>query len=224
MKTQRTIGTAQCECDTKVCTSPAKRLVIDNHILDDIPLGKTIKLVVEEDVPPKRELVVPDDAVWQRDMLDRKMSWCLSHHTRGIVGKVTQPLEANNNWHAVAFQEDGDHEHLLCGSEIEAKRFIYEHLANDNMAGFSWKEAEPDWSRYECVIARIRYRDYDWQEMSANLLDTNSSKTLNQVIAYYRVRKKCTIVTKTLLLGQLPDGSVEIIDRWEKPAEEEKGN
>lgn len=186
-----------------------------------LPDGTKAELAVYVDSPPKRELVTPTDAVWQRDMLDRKMSWCLSHHTMGIVGKVTQPLEINNDWHAVVFQEDGNHEHLLCGSEIEAKRFIYEHLADTNTAGFSWKTPEPDWSRYECVTAWRRYADRQWRKNSTlfpNIAD------IGDILDYHEQSKKGVIesgsVNLALIEGRLPDGSVEIIDRWEKGKKE----
>ena len=186
------------------------------EVMAYLPDGTKAELAVYVDVPPKRELVTPTDAVWQRDMLDRKMSWCLSHHTMGIVGKVTQPLEINNDWHAVVFQEDGNHEHLLCGSEIEAKRFIYEHLADTNTAGFSWKKTEPDWSRYDVVTLWYVANNHWVHFRTAHAL---SNKIMQELFLEPFETLKKQRYDAVLLEGRLSDGSVETIDRWP----EEKG-
>lgn len=184
-----------------------------------LPDNTKVELAVYEEVPPKRKLVAPDDMVWQRDMLDRKMSWCLSHHTMGIVGKVTQPLEANNDWHAVVFKEDGDHEHLLCESEFGAKQFIYRGLADDNIAGFYWKEPKLDWSRYECVT--LWYKGLDsWVHFRTT--SVMSIKHMRELFLepFENFKKH---YPKLLLEGRLLDGTTEIIDWWERP-EGENGN
>lgn len=220
MRTQRTIGTARCECDTKVCTAPAKRLVIDNHILDDIPLGKTIKLIIEEEIQPKRKLVVPEGVLWRRNFMrpaKEGAEYWLSVKDGGLLGFV---------------REDGNKYFWKAGCDDtyggwrttrgEADRAVYETFANLNQHGFSWKTIEPDWSRYECVRA---WRRYDAWYANAQWIasETGTAEDIIKRIKYFHAESKSlSSVNLAFIEGRLPDGSMEIIDRWER-SEEEKG-
>lgn len=226
MRTQRTIGTARCECDTKVCTAPAKRLVIDNHILDDIPLGKKIKLIIEEEIQhrcrnlrTKRKLVVPEGVLWRRNFMrpaKEGAEYWLSVKDGGLLGFV---------------REDGNKYFWKAGCDDtyggwrttrgEADRAVYETFANLNQHGFSWKTIEPDWSRYECVTAwrRCTESNIRWQWERRNFPNHIDKEILYD---YFQNSKYLSDVNMAIIEGRLPDGSMEIIDRWER-SEEEKG-
>jgi hypothetical protein len=192
-------------------------LVIDNHILDDIPLGKTIKLIIEEEIQPKRKLVVPEGVLWRRNFMrpaKEGAEYWLSVKDGGLLGFV---------------REDGNKYFWKAGCDDtyggwrttrgEADRAVYETFANLNQHGFSWKTPEPDWSRYDVVTAWRRYEDGQWR----NNYKTNSDE-VKVLLAYHEQSKTGTTgigkITLAFIEGRLPDGSVEIIDRWEK----EKGN
>lgn len=184
-----------------------------------LPDGTKAEIAIYEDVPSKRELVVPENAVWQRDLLTScNVTWCLSHGTANICGKVIQPRCNNERWHAVVFKKDGNHEHLLCESECGAKQFIYQRLADTNVAGFSWKEPEPDWSRYE-VLTLWYVANNHWVHFRTAHASPN--KIMQELFLEPFETLKKQRYDAVLLEGRLPDDSVEIIVRW---PEEEKGN
>ena len=181
-----------------------------------LPDGTKAELAVYVDSPPKRELVVPEGISWQRNLMRHKtkgQEYLLSINDGSLIGSVR---EYDDKW----FWRVGYYG--MSGWRItrgEADRAIYEAFADLNRHGFSWKTPEPDWSRYDVVTAWRRYEDGQWR----NNYKTNSDE-VKGLLAYHEQSKTGTTgigkITLAFIEGRLPDGSVEIIDRWEK---EEKG-
>lgn len=179
-----------------------------------LPDGTKAELAVYVDSPPKRELVVPEGISWQRNLMRHKtkgQEYLLSINDGSLIGSVR---EDDDKWFWRAGYYDMSGWRLTRG---EADRAIYEAFADLNRHGFSWKTPKPDWSRYEVVTAWRRHISGEWYSESRNLPD---ALDLVIVKAFFNNAKDILGCYVSVIEGRLPDGSVEIIDRWEK---EEKG-
>ena len=175
-----------------------------------LPDGTKAELAVYTDVPSKRELVVPEGISWQRNLMRHKtkgQEYLLSINDGSLIGSVR---EYDDKWFWRVGYYGMSGWRLTRG---EADRAIYEAFADLNRHGFSWKTIEPDWSRYDVVTiwykTKFGWTHYMTSEARMNAMLLESFEHFRKPV-YFAVS----------LEGRLPDGSVEIIDRWEK---EEKG-
>ena len=169
---------------------------------EKFPDGTKAELAVYVDSPPKRELVVPEGVKW-------------------ITSNVYQDRERliQNDVEIAMVQRDGgwciqEGDDLKRAKSLDAaKQACIEAMATANINGFSWKTIEPDWSRYDVVTiwykTKFGWTHYMTSEARMNAMLLESFEHFRKPV-YFAVS----------LEGRLPDGSVEIIDRWEK---EEKG-
>ena len=175
-----------------------------------LPDGTKAELAVYVDSPPKRELVVPEGISWQRNLMRHKtkgQEYLLSINDGSLIGSVR---EVDDKWFWRAGYYGMSGWRLTRG---EADRAIYEAFADLNRHGFSWKTIEPDWARYDVVT--IWYKtNFGWTHYM-----TSEARMNAMLLKSFEDFKKQNYFAVSLE-GRLPDGSVEIIDRWEK---EEKG-
>jgi len=207
MKTRRVLGTAKVTC-------PCKQLRYDERILNGLACAQEVELAIYEEIQPKRELVVPEGLSWQRNLMRTEkegQEYLLSINDGSLIGSVR---EDDDKWFWRA-------EYYNTGwrsTMREAEEAVYETFADLNRFDFSWKTPEPDWSRYECVTAWRRHISGEWYSESRNLPD---ALDLDIVKSFFNNAKYISGCYVSVIEGRLPDGSVEIIDRW---SEEEKGN
>ena len=209
MKTRRVLGTAKVTC-------PCKQLRYDERILNGLACAQEVELAIYEEIQPKRELVVPEGISWQQNLMRHKtkgQEYLLSINDGSLIGSVR---EDDDKWFWRA-------EYYNTGwrsTMREAEEAVYETFADLNRFDFSWKTPEPDWSRYECVTAwrRCTESNIRWQWERRNFPNHIDKEILYD---HFQNSKYLSDVNMAIIEGRLPDGSVEIIDRW---SEEEKGN
>jgi hypothetical protein len=198
MKTRRVIGVAKVTC-------PCNGLMYDKKILSELACAQEVELAVYVDSPPKRELVVPEGLKWIRSMVYPERERLIHNDTEIAM------VQRDGGW-CIVFD---DIKHAR--SMDEGKQACYEAMATASINGFYWKTPEPDWSRYEVVTAWRRHISGECYSESRNLPD---ALDLVIVKAFFNNAKDILGCYVSVIEGRLPDGSVEIIDRWES---EEKG-
>ena len=211
MKTRRVLGTAKVTC-------PCKQLRYDERILNGLACAQEVELAIYEEIQPKRELVVPEGISWQRNLMRHEkegQEYLLSINDGSLIGSVR---EDDDKW----FWRAEYYNTGWCLTRGEADRALYETFANLNQHGFSWKEPEPDWSRYDVVTLWYKTKSgwTHFRTIGVTKLLSNPITVRQPFLETIEEFKKQNYSTVSLE-GRLPDGSVEIIDRW---SEEEKGN
>jgi hypothetical protein len=194
MKTRRVIGVAKVTC-------PCNGLMYDKKILSELACAQEVELAVYVDSPPKRELVVPEGLKWIRSIVYPERERLIHNDTEIAM------VQRDGGW-CIVFD---DIKHAR--SMDEGKQACYEAMATASINGFSWKTIEPDWARYDVVT--IWYKtNFGWTHYM-----TSEARMNTMLLESFEHFKKPNYFAVSLE-GRLPDGSVEIIDRWEK---EEKG-
>jgi hypothetical protein len=207
MKTRKTLGSLEiagvCNGSPSINTSRLHQLIKANEPWN---IGDKIEIVAVKEVEPKRTLIVPENVV-----IIQVDTYCLICIVDKNLGKSIGKFAMNGNWEVRGSSETHRGRAL---TESSAKQAAFECLANLGEDGFSWKTEEPDLSRYESMVAWRRYSGGEWSCCAA------TSRPLIHDVAsvrsYYNYSKKMSNVILTLIEGRLPDGTVEMIDRWTK--------